>query len=345
MSGDRDAFEHLVEPYRRELQLHCYRMLGSLHDAEDLVQETLLRAWRGREGFEGRASVRTWLYTIATNACLNTIARGQHARRVLPETQGPPAAQPHQGGPASEVAWLDPYPDAWLEGIADAAPGPEARYEQAEAVQLAFVAAIQRLPPRQRAVLLLRDVLAWSAGETAGLRDASVAAVNSALQRARHAGAPVPRRTTQRPVGAGGAAAGAAGALRPGLGGRRSRRRRRAAARRRGAAHAALGAVVPRTGGDPRLLRLGLAARERWALPSRAHRGERAARLCPVRPWPGGAGVAGARALAAHPPGRRDRRPDRLHRPAALRRVRPTGRPAARRSRPPGGANVRAADR
>ncbi len=185
MNGDRDAFERLVEPYRRELQLHCYRMLGSLHDAEDLVQETLLRAWRGREGFEWRASIRTWLYTIATNACLNALAHGQRARRVLPETQGPPAAQPYEGGPAGEVTWLDPYPDAWLEGLPDEAPGPEARYELTEAVQLAFVAAIQHLPPRQRAVLLLRDVLAWSARETAGLLDSSVVSVNSALQRAR----------------------------------------------------------------------------------------------------------------------------------------------------------------
>ena len=185
MNGNRDEFERLVEPYRHEIQLHCYRMLGSLHDAEDLTQETLLRAWRGHDRFEGRASVRNWLYTIATNACLNALNRSRYARRVLPETQGPPAVQPHEGGPAGEVAWLDPYPDAWLEDIADTAPGPEARYEQAEAVRLAFVAAIQHLPPRQRAVLLLRDVLAWSAGETAGLLDTSATAVNSALQRAR----------------------------------------------------------------------------------------------------------------------------------------------------------------
>jgi RNA polymerase sigma-70 factor (ECF subfamily) len=185
LPGDREAFERLVEPYRRELQLHCYRMLGSLHDAEDLVQETLLCAWRGRDRFEGRASVRNWLYTIATNACLNALARGGRARRVLPETQGGPGGQPREDGPATEVAWLDPYPDAWLEGIADAAPGPEARVEQREAVQLAFVAAIQHLPPRQRAILLLRDVLALSAGETARLLDSSIAAVNSALQRAR----------------------------------------------------------------------------------------------------------------------------------------------------------------
>jgi RNA polymerase sigma-70 factor (ECF subfamily) len=160
-------------------------MLGSLHDAEDLVQETFLRAWRGRDRFEGRASFRTWLYRIATNACLNALARGSRARRVLPEAHGAAADRMPEGGPATEIAWLEPYPDVALDGIADAAPGPEARYESHEAVQLAFVAAIQHLPPRQRAVLLLRDVLGWSASETAGLLDASVASVNSALQRAR----------------------------------------------------------------------------------------------------------------------------------------------------------------
>jgi RNA polymerase sigma-70 factor, ECF subfamily len=182
---DRDAFEELTEPYRRELQLHCYRMLGSLLDAEDLVQETLLRAWRGIDRFEGRSSFRSWLYRIATNACLNVLASRQSARRLLPEAHGPPSDRLPDGGPASEVAWLEPYPDTLLEGIADAAPGPDARYEQHEAVQLAFVAAIQHLPARQRAVLLLRDVLGWSAAETAILLDASVPSVNSALQRAR----------------------------------------------------------------------------------------------------------------------------------------------------------------
>jgi RNA polymerase sigma-70 factor (ECF subfamily) len=183
--GDREAFQHLVEPYRPELQLHCYRMLGSLHDAEDQVQETYLRAWRGFAGFQGRTSFRSWLYRIATNACLNALARRASARRVLPEAQGPPADRMPAGEPATEVAWLGPYPDAALEGIPDAAPGPDARYEMREAVQLAFVAAIQQLPPRQRAVLLLRDVLGWSAAETAGQLDASLASVNSALQRAR----------------------------------------------------------------------------------------------------------------------------------------------------------------
>jgi RNA polymerase sigma-70 factor, ECF subfamily len=183
--GDRDAFQQLTEPYRRELRLHCYRMLGSLHDAEDLVQETFLRAWRGLNGFEGRASFRGWLYRIATNACLNAIASRVSGRRVLPEMHGPPSDQPPDGEPATEVAWLEPYPDTALEGIADTAPSPEARYEMREAVQLAFIAAIQHLPPRQRAILLLRDVLGWTAIETAALLDASVASVNSALQRAR----------------------------------------------------------------------------------------------------------------------------------------------------------------
>jgi RNA polymerase sigma-70 factor, ECF subfamily len=184
MTGtDREAFQRLAGPYRAELQLHCYRMLGSVADADDLVQETLLRAWRGFDRFEARSSLRTWLYRIATNACLNALAT--RSRRVLPESQGPPAASMPQGDPAAEVAWLEPFPDSALEGIADAAPGPEARYEEREAVRLAFVAAIQHLPPRQRAALLLHDVLRFTAAETADLLDTSTAAVNSALQRAR----------------------------------------------------------------------------------------------------------------------------------------------------------------
>lgn len=199
---DPDAFQRLVEPYRPELQLHCYRMLGSRQDAEDLVQETFLRAWRGFDSFRGQASLRSWLHKIATNACLNALARGGNARRVLPEAVVPPASGAPTGAPLTEVAWLEPYPDGELEAIPDAAPDPAARYEMREAVQLAFVAAIQHLPPRQRAVLLLRDALGWSAAETAGLLDTSVAAVNSALQRARatlaerlpagSAGAPAP---------------------------------------------------------------------------------------------------------------------------------------------------------
>jgi RNA polymerase sigma-70 factor (ECF subfamily) len=181
---DRDAFQQLAEPYRRALQLHCYRMLGSLFEAEDLVQETFLRAWRAHERFEGRTSFRNWLYHIATNACLNALASRPKSRRVLTDTSGSPF-DTFPEAPATDVAWLEPYPDAMLEGIADAMPGPEARYEMREAVRLAFVAAIQQLPPRQRAVLLLRDVLGWSALETAQLLETSVAAANSALQRAR----------------------------------------------------------------------------------------------------------------------------------------------------------------
>jgi RNA polymerase sigma-70 factor (ECF subfamily) len=182
---DQDAFQQLAEPYRRELQLHCYRMLGSHDEAQDLVQETFLRAWRARQRFEGRTSFRNWLYRIATNACLNALASRSRARRVLPDALEAPFEGPPRRGPATEIAWLEPYPDAALEGIAETSPGPDARYEMREAVQLAFVAAIQELPPRQRAILLLRDVLGWSAVETGRLLDTSVAGVTSALQRAR----------------------------------------------------------------------------------------------------------------------------------------------------------------
>jgi RNA polymerase sigma-70 factor (ECF subfamily) len=182
--GDRDAFETLTEPFRKELQLHCYRMLGSIHDAEDLVQETLLRAWRGLAEFEGRASLRSWLYRIATNACLNALASRTSAQRRLPQELGPPSSAPPKAA-AEDVPWLEPYPDAALAGVSATPLGPEARYEMREAVELAFVAAIQHLPPRQRAVLLLRDVLGSSAAEAAQLLEMSIASINSALQRAR----------------------------------------------------------------------------------------------------------------------------------------------------------------
>src|SRR5262245_678461 len=178
------AFERLAEPLRREIKLHCYRMLGSLHEAEDLVQETYLRAWRSFDSFEG-GSFRAWLYRIATNACLNVLASRKRMQRWLPDQRGPAAVETNVGGPATDVAWLEPYPDSTLEGIADQAPNPEPRYTSREAVQLAFVATIQQLPPRQRAALLLCDVLGWAAAEAATLLGGSTASINSALQRAR----------------------------------------------------------------------------------------------------------------------------------------------------------------
>ena len=181
--GDGEAFRELAGPHRRELQVHCYRMLGSFQDAEDAVQETMLAAWRGIGGFaEERASLRTWLYKIATNRCLN--ARRAAGRRPAGEWDlsrfGSPAPVPRD-----EPVWLQPFPDVLLEGAAGAAPGPEARYEQAEAISLAFVTALQLLPPRQVAVLILRDVLGFRASEVAGLLEVSVESANSALKRAR----------------------------------------------------------------------------------------------------------------------------------------------------------------
>ena len=182
--GDREAFAALVEPYQRELQAHCYRMLGSSQDAEDVLQETLLAAWVGLPGFEGRSSVRTWLYRIATNRCLNAL-RGSARREsgtTRASTADPAPARPTHHG---EVLWLQPYPDVLLGDIADPVPGPEARYESTEAISLAFVTAVQLLPPRQRAVLLLRDVLGFRAREVAAMLDLTEEAVTSALKRAR----------------------------------------------------------------------------------------------------------------------------------------------------------------
>jgi RNA polymerase sigma-70 factor (ECF subfamily) len=186
-SRANQVFAGLAEPFRRELKLHCYRMLGSLHEAEDAVQDAYLRAWRSFDRFDGRGSIRAWLYRIATNACLDALANRKSMRRLLPDQQAPASAavQMPEGAPPTELAWLEPYPDSDLEAIADDAPNPEARYSSREAVQLAFVAVIQQLPPRQRAALLLCDVLGWSAGETAHLLGGSIASVNSALQRAR----------------------------------------------------------------------------------------------------------------------------------------------------------------
>ncbi|MGO4702301.1 RNA polymerase subunit sigma-70 [Dyella sp. 2RAB6] len=182
---DRESFQRLFGPLRPGLKLYCYRMLGSLHEAEDAVQDAYLRAWRGRSGFSGAGSLKAWLYRIGTNACLDAIKRRGKARRILIEDGSPPSTRPPEGAPAIETAWVEPFPDTELDRIPDAAPGPHARIEAMESVRLAFVAAIQGLPPRQRAVLLLCDVLGWSAQDVAALIGGSTTAVNSALQRAR----------------------------------------------------------------------------------------------------------------------------------------------------------------
>jgi RNA polymerase sigma-70 factor (TIGR02960 family) len=182
--GDEQAFGELVGPFRRELQLHCYRILGSAVDAEDALQETLLAAWQGLAGFEGRSSLRVWLFRIATRRCLNAL-RSESRRPQM--AWPPPGVRPPAPTVMGEVAWLEPYPDLLLEGLADTAPGPEARYEAREAISVAFVTALQLLPPRQRAVLILRDVLAFRASEAAGILDCTEESVTSALKRARAA--------------------------------------------------------------------------------------------------------------------------------------------------------------
>src|SRR6266851_2676538 len=184
-AGDGEAFRELTDPCRRELQLHCYRILGSVQDAEDMLQETLLAAWRGLDRFEERASVRAWLYRIATNRCLNAL-RDTGRRPHLPPSSGPAIHWPEPTRRAEPV-WLEPYPDPLIEDLPDTSPGPEARYETREALALAFVAGLQHLPPRQRAVLVLRDVLGYRAAEVADMIDTSEVSVNSALQRARAA--------------------------------------------------------------------------------------------------------------------------------------------------------------
>ncbi|MGH3300049.1 MAG: sigma-70 family RNA polymerase sigma factor [Trebonia sp.] len=183
-AGDEQAFGELVGPFRRELQVHCYRILGSAHDAEDALQETLLAAWQGLAGFEGRSSLRVWLYQIATRRCLNAL---RSASRRPPMAWPPPGVELPEPTRLGEVTWLEPYPDALLEGLADAAPGPEARYEASEAISVAFVTALQLLPPRQRAVLIMRDVLGLRASEAAGILDSTEESVTSALKRARAA--------------------------------------------------------------------------------------------------------------------------------------------------------------
>lgn len=183
VAGDRDAFAAVTGRYRHELEVHCYRMLGSAEDAEDVVQDTLLRAWRRRETYQGRSTVRAWLYGIATNACLDVL--DGRSRRLLPPALTPPA-DPHATPlPASEIGWLEPYPDVLLDQAEDPDAGPDEVAIARETIELAFLVAIQHLPPRQRAVLILRDVLGWPAREAAEAVGTSVVATNSALQRAR----------------------------------------------------------------------------------------------------------------------------------------------------------------
>jgi len=181
-TGDQEAFRQLVEPYRHHLQLHCYRILGSVHDAEDALQETLLSAWQGLGGFEERASVRTWLYRVATNCCLKALRSRRRSQLVGSPPSMPDLPEPTRLG---GVLWLEPYPDLLLDQLMDTAPGPEARFEAREAVSLAFVTALQLLPPRQRAVLILRDVLGFHAREVAQVLDSTEESVTSALKRAR----------------------------------------------------------------------------------------------------------------------------------------------------------------
>jgi RNA polymerase sigma-70 factor (ECF subfamily) len=203
-AGDADAFRELTEPYQRELRVHCYRILGSLTDAEDVLQETLIAAWRGLDRFERRASVRGWLYRIATNRCLNAL---RDAGRRIP-TEPVPPFRPPEPSLRGEVTWLQPYPDSLLDQIPDAAPGPEARYQMRETVELAFVAALQRMPPRQAATLVLRDVLGYPTAEVAEMLDTTETAVKGALQRARatldstpaRQPAPPPDSTVEREV-------------------------------------------------------------------------------------------------------------------------------------------------
>ena len=209
-AGNEAAFGELVDPFRRELQVHCYRIVGSVQDAEDLVQETLLATWRGLERFEGRASMRSWLYRIATNRCLNALRdRG----RRLPELPPPPEEprDPPEPTRQPEPIWLEPYPDSLLEGVVDRSDEPDARYESRETIGLAFVSGLQRLPPRQRAVLVLRDVLGFRASEAADILGVTEASANGALYRARAAleggladgareTAPLPDSTAEREV-------------------------------------------------------------------------------------------------------------------------------------------------
>jgi RNA polymerase sigma-70 factor (ECF subfamily) len=181
-TGDEEAFRELIAAYQRELHVHCYRILGSIHDAEDALQETLLAAWRGLGDFQERASLRTWLYRIATNRCLNALRAGSRRPHMESEMATTDLPKPSRLG---EILWLEPYPDALLEEIPDAGPNPEVRYETKETVSLAFITALQLLPPRQRAVLILRDVLGFHASEVAEMLESSEESATSALKRAR----------------------------------------------------------------------------------------------------------------------------------------------------------------
>ena len=181
-AGDQEAFRELTDPYRGELLAHCYQILGSVADAEDMLQETLLAAWRGLTSFEGRSSVRSWLHRIAVNGCLNALRDRSHRPQEVPMM-----AQPPEPTRLADPVWVEPYPDVLLDGVPDVAPGPEARYDTKESIELAFVTALQHLPARQRAVLVLRDVLGYRAAEAADMLGTTEASVKGALQRARAA--------------------------------------------------------------------------------------------------------------------------------------------------------------
>ncbi|HEY2528804.1 MAG TPA: sigma-70 family RNA polymerase sigma factor [Xanthobacteraceae bacterium] len=185
VQSGRQSFTQLVEPHRKQIKAYSYRMLGSLHEAEDLTQEAFLRAWRSFDEYEGRSSIKTWLFQIATRACIDALRQRKRLRRILPESEFAPARDMPKGEPPSDTSWLEPFPDSEIEEFPDGAPGPDARYEGRETVRLAFVAAIQYLPPRQRALLLLVDVLGWSAKEAVLLVGGTAASINSVLQRAR----------------------------------------------------------------------------------------------------------------------------------------------------------------
>jgi RNA polymerase sigma-70 factor, ECF subfamily len=186
-AGDGDAFGQLVDPYRRELQVYCYRFLGSVADAEDALQDTLLSAWQGLAGFERRASLRTWLYRVATSRCLDALRSARRRPPASPPPEEMKGLQPPEPTRLGELLWLEPYPDDLLEGLPDSAPGPEARYEARESISLAFITALQLLPPRQRATIILRDVLGFHASEAARILDTTEESVTSALKRARAA--------------------------------------------------------------------------------------------------------------------------------------------------------------